>query len=306
MSVIDQNWIQKRSTMHVDWKAALAKYAANHLISHGDAVYMASGTSMSALMWEVVTRQAGGDLLDLLVITGNLQIINMGREAPANGSGLHKEAQARFLDAFQATQILVTGGILNPSLDSLVGDLAVRGIMDPAIYPNTVFCGARGLSFSGGLTMTYQFTDEMSAQIAYATRPTRRRVVLCDHTKLGAPYGLKAMLDIGALLEKANECIFLSSLPDKREDLARVDSELKGFEQLCASLVDDSKYEHKELALWMITKKAERHLQKEISLTAMRRANERRTRGGSRAIQVATVPIKENPQPQEAPVEAAV
>jgi DeoR/GlpR family transcriptional regulator of sugar metabolism len=265
---VDSTWIQKRSKEAVEWKSALARYSATHLVDHGDIVYIASGTQMSALMWEIVSRQASKELLDLLVVTSNLQIVGMGRQPFVNDQSSDPEEAARFLNAFQATQILVIGGVHHPSLDSLIGDQAVRGIDDPEISPTTVFMGARGLSFADGLTMTYQFRDEISTQMAYQLRPTRRRVILCDHSKLGVAVGIRATAGVEKMLENAEECIFLTSDPEDPVHKRRVDGEILEFEKLCGGLAKRGKCEGKELALWLIDRQAER--KKVISLSVIR------------------------------------
>lgn len=308
MNVGERTWIEKRSKEAVDWKSALAQYGATHLVGHGDALYVGSGTTLSQIVFEIISRQASGELLDLLVITSNLQVIGMGREKPGvekNSNDREQEAQARFLKAFQATQIAVTGGVLNPSLDALTGDEAVRAILDPDVHPGTVFFGARGLSFRGRLSITYQFRDEISAQVAYATRPTNRRVILCDHTKLGITKGIRAAIDIDALLDKCDECIFLSTLPEPHsKEAARVQLEVEAFEELCAKLLPEQRYRQKELALWMITRTGER--KKVISLMALREKSRQRkgsttpnhtkVRQGSTGDKAGTISVASQPK----------
>ncbi|HMJ86229.1 MAG TPA: hypothetical protein VK504_23790, partial [Vicinamibacterales bacterium] len=167
---------------------------------------------------------------------------------------------ASFLQAFKGTQIVLTGGEVNSSLDSLTGDHAALGIKDPLFHPTTVFFGARGLSFRGGLVITYQFLDELSAQVAYATRPTKRRVILCDHTKLGITEGRQAPIEIGSLLEHSTECIVLSTEPESAKERQVVKEEVDAFNNLCRDLTLNDAYRDKELALWMVTRAGERRI----------------------------------------------
>lgn len=263
MSVVERTWIQKRSAIAVEHKQRLARYAATHLVEHGDVVFIGSGTSLTALMFEITSRQASGEKLDLEVVTSNLQIIAMGRGTSSNGppkDNEQEQEEARFLQAFKATQIVLTGGEVNSSLDSLTGDHAASSIKDPLFHPTTVFFGARGLSFHGGLVVTYQFLDEISAQVAYATRPTKRRVILCDHTKLGITEGRQAPIEIGSLLDHCNECIFLSTQPESAAETKVVMKEVAAFNTLCRELAADNRYRAKELALWIVTKGGARRI----------------------------------------------
>ena len=176
MTTIERSWIQKHLGMANDEKQWLARYAASHLVGYGDVIFVDSGTSLTALMIEIIKRQAEGEKLDLQVVTSNLQVIAMGRSMPpAAGSNeddsgsVPSAASSKddesgylgpgFLEAFKATQIVLTGGHVNPSLDSLTGEHAVSGIKEPLFHPTTVFFGARGLSFRPELVITYQFLD---------------------------------------------------------------------------------------------------------------------------------------------------
>jgi hypothetical protein len=177
---------------------------------------------------------------------------------------------------------VLTGGEVNPSLDSLTGDNAVRGIRDSLFHPTTVFFGARGLSFAGGLTITYQFLDELSAQEAYATRPTKRRVVLCDHTKLGVTEGRQSSLRIDSLLEQADECIFLSTLPEAISEAPLVAEEIAAFNSLCAELADRDEFGGKELALWVINSANERRIAGSLACTRRERQGAKLRIAGAR------------------------
>ena len=112
MSSMDRTWIQKRSTLEVDEKHLLARYAAWHLVSHGQVLFLGTGSTLCALMREVIGRQVQDVALDLLVVTSNLQIVGMGRasdkqEQDADGD----QEEASFWQACKATQIVLTGGI---------------------------------------------------------------------------------------------------------------------------------------------------------------------------------------------------
>jgi DeoR/GlpR family transcriptional regulator of sugar metabolism len=298
MSTVERTWIQKRSAIAVAHKRNLAKYAASHLVSHGDVIFVGSGTSLTALMSEVTARQAAGEKLDLQVVTSNLQVIAMGRGTGLNGQlkdARKEQEESRFLEAFKATQIVLTGGEVNSSLDSLTGDHAAHGINDALFHPTTVFFGARGLSFRGGLTISYQFLDEVSAQVAYATRPTKRRVLICDHTKLGHTEGRQAPLRLESLLEHARECIVLSTLPDSPDETDRVMGEVQAFADMCQELVSREQCLDKELALWMINGAGERRVL--ASLASIRqRAKGRRLRR-SQATQAAPIGPRRRPAP---------
>jgi len=99
---LDSTWIKKRSTEAVPSKTALAQFSATHFVGHGDIACIATGTQMSTLMWEIVSRQATEEHLDLLIVTSNLQIVGMGRDPLGDVNTRDPEEQARFLNAFRA------------------------------------------------------------------------------------------------------------------------------------------------------------------------------------------------------------
>jgi hypothetical protein len=85
-------------------------------------------------------------------------------------------------------------------------------------------------------------------------------VILCDHTKLGVTEGLQARLTMESLLERSEECIFLSTYPSAAEDEARVRVEIDAFNAVCADLKKSGACRGKELALWLITENGQRRI----------------------------------------------
>jgi DeoR/GlpR family transcriptional regulator of sugar metabolism len=199
-----------------EWKQVLAQHAATHLpLKYGQVIQIGSGTTLNYLMDEIIRVQTAEDpALDLVIVTSNLQVFWRGRNA------LYDHPKQ-----FANTQVILTGGLFHSSLDSLVGAYAAEGIRADVILPDTLFFGAAGLSFQGGVSLSYQFDVELATQVAYATRQVHLRVLLCDHTKLGKRRPFRADLSIESLLEKATDCLVLSTLPDDdieaRENIAK-------------------------------------------------------------------------------------
>jgi DeoR/GlpR family transcriptional regulator of sugar metabolism len=273
-------WVTECSQRSPQWKHALNRHAATHLIEYGDVIQVASGTTFNDLMDTIVEDQIRSTKpLDLIVLTSNLQVMAKGRDA-----------QAREPRLFSSMQIVLTGGALQGSLESLTGEYAAKGVRYGFIYPKTVFLGAAGLSFQDNqLTITYQFQDEISTQVAYATRPTSHRVILCDHSKLGRRTAWNAELSIPALLEHTNQCTIITTLPDPRsaniEELRRIEQEEAAFVSLIAPFLEDPNYAHKDLALRLVGVGGD--VKREHSLKNLRRQHRRRgnsrPNGGGRA-----------------------
>lgn len=266
---IEPAWVKKCSRRAPDWKRAIANYAAIHLIGYGDVIQVGSGTTFNALMDKIIERQLDTqDAFDLIVLTSNLQVLAKGRDA-----------QSRDQSLFGTMQIILTGGSLNMSLDSLTGEYAAKGVYSDFIFPTTTFFGASGLSFCDGLTIRYQFEEEISTQVAYAKRPTDQRVLLCDHTKLGKKVGLNAGLSIEDLLLDTDKCFVISTLPDNKseessQEIKVIEQEEKALNDLLTRLLDEDtggRYSEKEFALRLVGLEGE--VKREISLSKLR--NER-------------------------------
>jgi DeoR/GlpR family transcriptional regulator of sugar metabolism len=263
---VEPAWVKQCSTFAPEWKRAIAEYSAIHLIDYGDVIQLGSGTTFNAVMDRIIERQLDTKIaLDLIILTSNLQVMAKGRDA-----------QSKYQGIFGTMQIILTGGALQMSLDSLTGEYAAKGVSSESIYPKTTFFGARGLSFRGELTIRYQFEEEISTQVAYATRPTERRVLLCDHTKLGTKGGWKAGLTIESLLSTTDKCFVISTLPDDNsEDSAQAIKTIEEEEQELRSLLSrllaaDSagKYAKKEFALRLLD--IDGNVKRETSLSMLR------------------------------------
>jgi DeoR/GlpR family transcriptional regulator of sugar metabolism len=230
--VTSPSWVTHNSEIGVEWKRAIARYAATHMIGYGDVLQLASGTTLNFLMEEIVETQANQHTLDLIILTSNLQVLAKGRDT------LYRNPSA-----FGNTQIILTGGMLSFALDSLVGEYAANGVRLDIVYPRTVFFGATRLTFREGLTLTYQFQDQISTQLAYATRPTDHRVILCDHAKFGKKTGFRAEINIRSLLENCSQCSVISTLPDEEVALRVVEQEEESLRWLLEPMIDDPQFE---------------------------------------------------------------
>ena len=242
-------WVKECNAKAVDLKKAMARFCANHLVEYGNRLQVGSGTTFNYLMDQLLERQQGDRPLDLVLLTTNLTVMQKGRDARLDQGGL-----------FNSMQIILTGGALQPSLHSLVGTFAAQGVSTGVIIPDIVFVGAAGLSFAGGAVhVTYQFEEELSTQVAYATRRTNHRILLCDHTKLGKDQGWRANITMGSMLKEAEICTFITSLPDDDDGPAQesVDREAKAFEELLKNAAGSREFHDKDIRLWFINKDGE-------------------------------------------------
>ena len=229
-------------------KSVLANYVATHCVSFGQVIQMASGTTITAVMQKLIERQITTEMpLELVVMTTNLEIANMARAAILDHPAI-----------FATQQVLLTGGELHPSLRSLVGRLAAKGVMtDTIMKPNLVVLGAAGISFNSNCgSLIYHYGNELETQIAYATRPTPHRMILFDHEKLNVESGFQST-SLDKVLESSEQCSLITSYPDETDKAARekVDLEVKKFRKLLARMKRNKVLKNKVLRLQLIDSK---------------------------------------------------
>jgi len=255
----DMSWVSHHKRQQVNYKRGISCYAVSHFLEFGQVVQMGSGTTLNALMAEIIDYQKSQKMpLDLTILTTNLAIAQMGRQEASDDPKI-----------FGSTQVIITGGSLLSPLNSLVGPYAAENVRSSQIKPSVVFFGVAGIGFAppNGI-ITYHFELELATQESYATRPTCHRVVLCDHTKLGKTTNWCARTSVRSLLDDADECTILSSYPSEEDggfekDVRNVEQQVALFEQLMQSWRDggaekpDTPQDKTQLKLLLVNTKGE-------------------------------------------------
>jgi DeoR/GlpR family transcriptional regulator of sugar metabolism len=225
-------------------KTVLARFVATHQVVFGQVIQMASGTTLTAVMEMLTERQIQSQQpLELIIMTTNLEIANIARDANLKNPAI-----------FATQQVLLTGGELHPSLLSLVGPFAAKGVMTDSIKPNIVILGAAGVSFNGGFgALNYHYGNELETQIAYATRPTLHRIILFDHEKLNVESGFRST-SLDKVLETTEECSLITYFPDDADEKvkSKVALEMEKFKELLQRLSEAGLLNDKTLRFKLI------------------------------------------------------
>lgn len=202
-----RSWLQHAATVNVPSKRAISNHAATHLVSFGRVIQLGSGSTFVFLMEEIIQKQLREAPLELVILTTSLEVFEKGLEA--------KEKRPTL---FSSMQIILTGGVFYLPLRSFVGKHAVEGVGTSVITPDVVFFGAEGLDFSeNAFSVTYHFEEELSTQLAYATRPTDHRVILCDSSKIGKKTTWNAGISVERMMQCTNRCTIITNLPGPGE-----------------------------------------------------------------------------------------
>ena len=255
-----RTWIVRSADKADEWKRALSHHVVSHgFIHYGDSLLIGSGTTLIYLSRALVESQlAKQEALDLAILTSNFQVQYNMRDAQRNNAAI-----------FGDTQVIITGGRLNHSLDSLVGGFAASAVQAPNLHPNIVFFGASGLTFQERMHVTYHFEEEISTQVAFATRPTVNRILLCDHTKIGCKSFYDANLSIESLMETAKNCYVITTYdPSNTVAVDTLSREQAALTEQLSALIDRQDLIEKDFIFRMI--RADGAVEREVRLDELR------------------------------------
>ena len=244
-------WLAQSHQRAPDEKMGLARHAYRFFVRYGRALQIGSGTTFDPLMDEILRNQGAAEqALDLIILTTNMNVYNKGREIQKLHSSLRD------------MQIVLTGGTFLSSLQSLVGPYAEEGVRTSHCTPDCVFMGAAGMSFEKrNIALHYQFGEEIGVQVAYATRVTDQRVILCDHTKLGKNTRWTSQgITIETMLADASECIIVSTWPQPRDHtkyVPLIERQIDHFNELLVQLREKESMKDKQLILRFVDKNGE-------------------------------------------------
>ncbi len=146
----------ERATANADEKRAIGSYVAAHLIDNGDVLFLDSGTTVRAIIPFL------RDELNLTITSNSHKTI---------------ESLYRYLPN---SDILTTGGLLNPTAMTFVGPVA-EGFFDN-FFARKAFVSGVGLSIQAGLTDS-QLLDTVVKKAMI--RSAEQTIVLIDSSKIG-------------------------------------------------------------------------------------------------------------------------
>ena len=259
---VTTTWVNHTRNINKEYKRALARYFVTHHMSYADGIMLGSGSTLNAVMDELIQFQIDQERgFDLKICTPNLQIFQKGRLTKASNQHL-----------FANMQLTMTGGALLNAMESLAGDLAVQTINSDLFYPDTIIFGAAGVKFDqDDIRVAFQWQDELDVQTALATRPTRHRILMTDHAKLGRTGGWRADINMHRMMARCQECSIISTLPDEPGPVQdRIMEEVEAFRAILQRLAADECYARHEVRLILVD--ANTRIKKDVSLSVERKA----------------------------------
>lgn len=155
----------------VKGKAAIAYYAADQIIRDPGNLFFDAGSTLTMIA-RATFKRANKEGLSLVVTTNNMDISRdfLARESYSPDPNLCD------------VSLQLTGGTHNRQHHALFGMLAATTLN--TVYPEDVFMGVTGLRFKDGL-FYHGATEEQPIKTALYSKEVRRRILVCDHSKMG-------------------------------------------------------------------------------------------------------------------------
>jgi DeoR/GlpR family transcriptional regulator of sugar metabolism len=236
-----KTWMKWNNSQAKKEKSAVGTYVAtHHFVRYGDSLLVGSGTAPVTVIDRLIDQQkTDNEPLDLAILTNNLQVLYLIRDE-------QKEEAARvFLD----TQVRLTGGTLRATLDSLTGPFAVESIESLDYCPDVIVFGAKRITFVGGLSLSYHFDDELLLQKGFALRPTKKRILVVDHSKFGSRSNCRINVSIHEMMKDANECYVLTDYPIDSKDIAIFKREEEALQTALTEIAEKPEFFDKDFVL---------------------------------------------------------
>ena len=193
--VIQEQSFKEKINKHLEEKKRIAAFAVK-MIQRGDRILLDSGTTTLQIARMIKNPQ------ELTVVTTSLPI-------------------AEELGIYSGINLILTGGIYNPTYQSLVGPLTVKNLTQ--FHVNKVFMGIDGLSISNGLTTISDLEAEVRQAILQIAGEV---IVVADHSKIGR-IGFAHIASIAKIHK-----LITDEYPDTKDFIK--DLEDKGIEVLLA------------------------------------------------------------------------
>ncbi len=229
----ERGYTEEQRQKQTKEKEGIAKYVVDNLIETGTAIFLDAGSTVQYIAREIFSPSStqSKPKRSLTILTNNMGIFNELNSLPENDRIVPRLNHA----------LILTGGLYDRDHDALFGSQAKSGLN--AFYPHAVIIGTSGFTFQHGL-FYHGHTPEEVIKKAIIEKPTIRRIIVCDYTKIGK-WDSFLCADIDALPKEVEECwVVTSTIPD---DDPKKDHYEKRFQNECQrlrALKDDREKPH--------------------------------------------------------------
>jgi DeoR/GlpR family transcriptional regulator of sugar metabolism len=223
----EKGYTQKQRLKRIEEKKGIAKYVVNNLIESGTALFLDAGSTVQYIAREIFTPSSDklSPKSSLTILTNNMGIFN-----DLNPPKEDDDIVPRLNHA-----LILTGGLYDRDHDALFGSQAKSGL--ELFYPHAVVIGTSGFTFQHGLFYHGHTPEEVIKKAIFA-KPTVRRIIVCDYTKIGK-WDSFLCAQIDALPKEVEECwVVTSTIP--KDDLQK-DKYEERFQRECARLQEHKK-----------------------------------------------------------------
>lgn len=210
-------------TRNTGAKMGIAKYVVEHIIKPGRiSIFLDAGSSVQYVAEELFRTEAR-TALSATMLTNNLGIFNVFNGWQDELRGGH------------TLVLLLTGGTFDANHDALWGHVAEASLQ--RFFPHLTIVGTSGFKFDEGL-FYHGDSPEWLVKRAVCTMPTRHRVIVCDHTKMGERDAFQAISSFD-LMNECQQCTVVTSLPPDGPEAEQYISVLRDQEMLFRELKEN-------------------------------------------------------------------
>jgi DeoR/GlpR family transcriptional regulator of sugar metabolism len=209
-----QTYFEQCLTANVNSKKSIARYVAEHLLADGDSIILDAGTTCYFVAEEIRAHLTKSSM-------------NAGYAIMT-----HNCSAFRILADVDGLNLFLAGGRYDRDYDAMYGPTTETGYQ--TFSPRITILAAGGLTATGGIYV-HGNTEEIYLKRLLYRKPSRTRIIIVDHTKLGLPDAL-AIVGLNELTDNVDKCVLVTDTPNTGYDQKREEER----QNLLSSLHDRS------------------------------------------------------------------
>ena len=192
-------FFDQRLTTNVESKRVMARYVVENLLADGDSIILDAGTTCYFVAEEIRAQLTKASM-------------NAGYAIMT-----HNHSAFRTLADIDGLNLFLAGGRYDRDYDAMYGPTTESGYQ--TFNPRITILAAGGLTATGGIYV-HGNTEELYLKQLLYRKPSKTRIVILDHTKLGVPDAL-AIVGVNELTNNVDKCILVTDKPKTTYDQKR-------------------------------------------------------------------------------------
>jgi len=224
-----EGYTEEQRQKRVEQKEGIAKYVVDNLIESGTALFLDAGSTVQYIARRIFSPSTEiTQKRSLTILTNNMAIFNDLNPPKEHDGGIVP---------LLTHSLILTGGLYDRDHEALFGSQAKSGL--ETFYPHAVIIGTSGFTFQDGV-FYHGHTPEEVIKTAIIKKPTVRRIIVCDYTKIGK-WDSFLCAHIKDLTENVDECwVVTSTIPENAEKKSQYEKRFTDQKDLLQAQKKDS------------------------------------------------------------------